>query len=152
VKVRNLSEDPARLDHLEACVVWDTRSGSREERRIDRVRAQGGGLIVKLGGVDEPDAARQLTGRLLAVVEAEAALPPEGRLYPWQLEGCQVETEEGTPVGTITGIEQTPGQDLWVAREGDREHLIPAVPEIVRVVDLASRRVVIRPPAGLLDL
>jgi ribosomal 30S subunit maturation factor RimM len=37
-------------------------------------------------------------------------------------------------------------------RDGAREHLIPAVAEIVREVDLAGRRVVIRPPAGLLDL
>jgi ribosomal 30S subunit maturation factor RimM len=34
----------------------------------------------------------------------------------------------------------------------EREHLIPAVPEIVLEVDVGARRVVIRPPEGLLDL
>jgi ribosomal 30S subunit maturation factor RimM len=33
-----------------------------------------------------------------------------------------------------------------------REHLVPAVAEIVSEVDLAARRIVIRPPDGLLDL
>ena len=41
---------------------------------------------------------------------------------------------------------------FWVVRSEGREHLIPAVPEIVREVDLGARRVVIRPPEGLLEL
>jgi 16S rRNA processing protein RimM len=152
VKVKNLTEDPGRFDRLRGCIVWDPVRDVREPRRIDRVRRHGGALIVKLGEVDGPGAARQLTGRLLAVTEADAAPLPAGHLYPWQLEGCRVETEEGTLVGTIAGIEPTPAQDLWVVGDGAREHLIPAVPEIVRAVDLRARRVVIRPPAGLLDL
>ena len=40
----------------------------------------------------------------------------------------------------------------WVVTDGGREHLIPAVAEIVIDLDVAERRVVIRPPEGLLDL
>ena len=58
----------------------------------------------------------------------------------------------GREVGRVAGIERGPGQDLWVVSDGAREHLIPAVAEIVVDVDLAARRVVIRPPDGLLDL
>jgi ribosomal 30S subunit maturation factor RimM len=36
--------------------------------------------------------------------------------------------------------------------DGTRERLIPAVAEIVLEVDLAAGRVIIRPPAGLLEL
>jgi 16S rRNA processing protein RimM len=61
-------------------------------------------------------------------------------------------TEEGREVGRVTRIERAGAQDLWVVRADGREHLIPAVPEIVTDVDLAARRVVIRPPEGLLDL
>ena len=61
-------------------------------------------------------------------------------------------TEDGTEVGTVTGLEQSPSQGCWVVSAGAREHLVPAVPEIVLDVDLAARRVVIRPPDGLLDL
>jgi 16S rRNA processing protein RimM len=55
-------------------------------------------------------------------------------------------------IGELTGIEPSPAQDLWVVRGAGREHLIPAVPEIVQEVDLDAKRVVIRPPEGLLDL
>jgi ribosomal 30S subunit maturation factor RimM len=39
-----------------------------------------------------------------------------------------------------------------VVAEGDREHLVPAVPEIVVEVNVAERRIVIDPPEGLLEL
>jgi ribosomal 30S subunit maturation factor RimM len=39
-----------------------------------------------------------------------------------------------------------------VVGDEQREHLVPAVAEIVREVDLGGRRVVIRPPEGLLEL
>jgi 16S rRNA processing protein RimM len=63
-----------------------------------------------------------------------------------------VETEDGRVVGEMTGIETSPAHDLWVVRGDGREHLIPAVPEIVVEVDLEAKRVVIRPPEGLLEL
>ena len=61
-------------------------------------------------------------------------------------------TEEGREIGRVLRIEPAAAQDLWVVGDDTREHLIPAVPEIVRDVDLKARRVVIRPPDGLLEL
>ena len=55
-------------------------------------------------------------------------------------------------VGQFAGIESGAAQDLWVIRDGDREWLIPAVPEIVVDVSVAERRIVIDPPEGLLEL
>ena len=88
----------------------------------------------------------------MALPREQALPPPDGRFYPWQLEGCRVVTESGREVGRVIGIEHAPAQDLWIIADGDVERLIPAVPEIVSEVDLAGRRVVIRPPEGLLEL
>ena len=88
----------------------------------------------------------------MALPRSQALPPPPGHVYPWQLVGCRVETEDGHAVGELSGVEPSPAHDLWVVRSEGREHLIPAVPEIVREVDLGARRVVIRPPEGLLEL
>ena len=69
-----------------------------------------------------------------------------------ELQGSRVVTEEGVEVGELARVEPAPGHDLWVVRAGGREHLIPAVAEIVRQVDVPARRITIRPPKGLLDL
>ncbi len=52
----------------------------------------------------------------------------------------------------MSGVEASPAHDLWVVRGAGREHLIPAVAEIVVEVDVEARRIVIRPPEGLLEL
>ncbi len=152
VRVKALTDQPARFEALADCIVWDPRGDARVRRRVERVRRHRDDLIVKLAGIDRVDAARALVGHLLAVPESGAAPLAPGLFYPWQLEGCRVETEDGAVVGEVSGIERGPAQDRWVVSDGARERLVPAVPEIVLSVDLQARRVVIRPPEGLLDL
>jgi 16S rRNA processing protein RimM len=152
VRVTPLTDDPNRFEGLESCVVWDAARDRREVRRITTARRQGSSVVLALADCDSVDAAQALAGRLLAVPEALARDPGPGRFYPWQLTGCLVTTEDGREVGRVTGIERSPAHDLWVVADGAREHLVPAVPEIVLEVDLAGRRVVIKPPDGLLEL
>jgi 16S rRNA processing protein RimM len=133
-------------------VVWEAVSDTRVRGRIERASQEGDRVVVKLEGIDDVEAAQGLVGRLLAVPEADALPLPEGQFYPWQLEGCRVETEDGAVVGEVKAIEHSPAHDLWVVAVGARECLVPAVPEIVVDVSLADRRVVIRPPEGLLEL
>ena len=152
VRVIPLTDDPERFHRLAGCVLWDATRDERETRRIISARRHGEAVVLALEGCESADAAAMLAVRLLAVPRADALPAPPGRFYPWQLVGCQVVTEEGREVGRLTGIEHAPAQDLWVVADGSAERLIPAVPEIVVEVDLAGRRVVIRPPEGLLDL
>jgi 16S rRNA processing protein RimM len=152
VRVTPLTDRPERFETLRECVLWDETRDRRERCRIRATRVHGDTLLVALAGYDSPEAAAALTGRLLAIPEADALPPPAGHFYPWQLVGCRVTTEDGREVGQVLRIEASPAQDLWVVGAGSREHLVPAVADIVREVDLAARRVVIRPPDGLLEL
>ena len=152
MRVLPRTDHPSRFARLRDCVLWDPARDRREPRRIRSVRTAGDSLLVAFAGCESPEAARELTGWLIAVPEGEALPAPEGTFYPWQMEGALVVTEDGREVGRMTGVEQGPGQDRFVVRDGSREHLIPAVAEIVVEVDVAGRRVVIRPPDGLLDL
>ena len=152
LRVTPLTDRPERFEALGECVLWDQARDRREPCRIKAARVLGDALVVAVAGYDSPEAAGTLTGRLLAVPESQALPPPDGYFYPWQLVGCRVLTEDGREVGRVLRIEGSPAQDLWVVGDGLREHLVPAVAEIVREVDLGRRRVVIRPPEGLLDL
>ena len=63
-------------------------------------------------------------------------------------------TEAGERVGAVTEVLHLPGQDVLAVRAAPDapEILVPFVAEIVPAVDLDTGRVVIRPPAGLLDV
>jgi 16S rRNA processing protein RimM len=152
VRVTPLTDHPERFDRVRECVLWDATRDERETRRITTARRHGDALLVTFAGCQSPEDARGLVGRLIALPRAEALPPPAGSFYPWQLEGARVTTEDGRLIGRVTGIEHSGAQDLWVVAGEGREHLIPAVPDIVLDVDVAAGRVVIRPPDGLLDL
>lgn len=152
VRVTPLTDRPERFDGMASCVVWDASRDERQLRRVTAARRQGDSVLLALEGVESPEAARALVGRLVAVPASQALPPRPGSFYPWQLEGARVTTDDGREIGRVTRIEPGPGQDLWVVQGAEREHLIPAVAEIVVDVDVTAGRVVIRPPDGLLDL
>lgn len=152
LRVRALTDRPEeRFGQLTACILWEPDRDHREACRIEACRFDGETLLIKVEGVDSPERARALTGRLLAIERGEALPPPEGSFYPWQLEGASVVTPDGRQVGRFARIEGG-AQDLWVVTDAGRETLIPAVPEIVLEVSVAERRIVIDPPEGLLEL
>jgi len=146
------TDRPERFEGLAECVLWHEASDARTVRRITGARRQGDAVLLSLAGCESVEAARGLVGRLVALPREEALPAPAGHVYPWQLVGCRVVTDDGRAVGEVSGIEPSPAHDLWVVRGAGREHLIPAVAEIVVEVDVNARRVVIRPPEGLLEL
>ena len=152
VRVQPHTDRPERFDALTECVLWEPDTDARTRYRIAGVRRQGEAVLLTLADCETPEVARTLVGRLIALPRAQALPPPPGHAYPWQLIGCRVVTEDGTVIGAVSGIEPSPAHDLWVVQGEGREHLIPAVPEIVWEVDLDGKRVVIRPPEGLLEL
>ena len=153
LRVRTLTDRPEeRFGALTACFLWEPAIDRREACQIASCRFDGETLLVKVRGIDSPEEARGLIGRLLAVDRAEALPPPEGSFYPWQMEGALVLTRDGRVVGRFAGIESGGAQDLWVVADAGRQRLIPAVAEIVVEVNLSERRIVIDPPEGLLDL
>jgi 16S rRNA processing protein RimM len=152
VRVTPHTDHPERFEGLRECVLWDPVTDAREVGRIRAARRHGAVVLLRVAGYDTPEAGRTLVGRLVALPRAQALPAPPGHAYPWQLLGCRVELEDGQLVGTLAAVESSPAHDLWVVRRGEREHLIPAVADIVWEVDLTARRVVIRPPEGLLEL
>jgi 16S rRNA processing protein RimM len=104
-------------------------------------------LLVRLDGVDGRDAAEALRGGELQVAAADLPPLPEGSYYLHQIVGLRVLTEEGRELGVVTDVEQPGGNDVYVVGP----YLIPAVREVVREIDLAGGRMVIRPLPGLLE-
>jgi 16S rRNA processing protein RimM len=152
MRVTPHTDHPERFEGLGECVLWDPATDIRAVRRITGTRRQGEAVLLSVAGCESVEAATTLVGRLVALPRAQALPLPPGHVYPWQIVGCRVVTDDGRAVGEVSGIEPSPAHDLWVVRGAGREHLIPAVAEIVVEVDVDARRVVIRPPEGLLEL
>src|SRR6266849_2457298 len=130
VRVRALTDQPEkRFSQLRECFLWNPAVDRRQACRVARSRFDGETLLVKIAGVDSPERARDLAGWLLAVDRAHALPAPEGRFYPWEMEGARVETRSGRVAGGFAGVESGGRQGLWVFADGGRRDLIPAGPE-----------------------
>ena len=120
---------------------------------VERTHWHSGRLLVSFEGIEDRGAAEGIRGLLLHVERDEDELPTEpDEYYDSNLEGCAVVLVDGTPVGLVAEVVHLPAQDLLVVHTpDDRDVLVPFVSAIVPDVDVVARRIVIDPPAGLLD-
>jgi 16S rRNA processing protein RimM len=120
---------------------------------VTSVRAHSGRLLVRFDEVPDRTAAEAMRGAQLLVDAAD--LPPSDdpdAFYDHELEGLAAELTDGTKIGTVREIARSPGGELLVVDLADgTEALVPFVREIVPQVDVASGRVVLDPPEGLLS-
>lgn len=114
------------------------RKARRQRPGSERRRAR---WIIHFEGYDEREAAESLRD---VALRAEALDEPD-ELWAHELVGAAVQLADGKPVGVCVGVIANPAADLL---ELDTGALIP----VVFVVDHSSERVIIDPPAGLLDV
>ena len=112
-----------------------------ERRSIQNVRDGGKTAIARIGGVVSREDADALRGALIEVDRSD--LPPlsEGEYYHVDLIGLPCVDMAGSPVGSVSSIENFGAGDLLeIACEGGRKSLIPFQPG---VADLADGKVTI---------
>jgi len=124
---------------------WILKIGDGErELKGCRGREQGKGLVAQLPDVTERDQAAALVGCDIWVPRAVLPRSKRGEYYWTDLEGLEVVTTTGASLGQVSHLFATGANDVLVARDGERERLIPFVLEhYVHDVDLESGRIVV---------
>jgi 16S rRNA processing protein RimM len=144
VAVLVLSEVEGRFDVGATVGLESGRTLSVEAVRPDRAR-----LLVKFREVPDRTTAETLAGAYVVVPEEAVPPAPEGAFWPHQLEGCEVQTESGRPLGVLREVVSGPANDWWVVRTDGEETMVPALKDVVLQVDVAGRRVVVKDVPGL---
>lgn len=104
---------------------------------------QNKGIVAKLQGIDDRTQAEALTGMRIMVAAADLPKAAEGEYYWRDLVGCRVEHVDGQAFGTVHELIETGANDVLVV-QGDRERLIPFIPDQVLVaIDLDQRLIVV---------
>ena len=111
-----------------------------------------GVLIAKIAGIDDRDQAETLRG--LRLYLSRAALPPPGEeeYYHADLIGLVAALADGAPLGRVRAVHDFgAGDTLEIERPDGPPVMVPFTRSVVPVIDLASGRLVIDPPPGLLE-
>ena len=120
------------------------------ESRVLGVRAQGNVILLRLDGVTDMDAARAQVGRTYYLAKADAKLP-RGRYFIDDLLGCDVvDADTDRIYGQLTNVDRPAAQDIYTVTDGaGEEHMLPAVPEFVKKIDIDARKIFVTPIEGM---
>ena len=120
--------------------LWElVQSGGTSRRKVVEWKRAGSAIAVRLEGVGSRDEAQALTGAEVHVDRAE--LPPNapGEFYWHDLIGLDAFSPTGDALGRVAEILELPAHPVLVLR-GDRERLVPLVPDRLVAVDLEAGR------------
>lgn len=146
VKLVVLTDFPGRFEAGRA-VTLRLPSGERRSGVVQRSRSHGGGLILKLRGVETRNEAEELRDAETIIDETELADLGDDRFYVFDIIGLRVVTDDGREFGEVVEVIQNPANDVYVTSTG---LCIPALKSVVARVDIRGGLMIIRPVPGLL--
>jgi 16S rRNA processing protein RimM len=142
VKLESYTEPRTRIFSYKPWLVTATDANFEVDKA--QGREQGKGLIGKLPGCDDRDAAARLIGATIQIRRSALPKPKRGEFYWADLEGLEVITVQGIALGKISHLFATGANDVLVVQDGERERLIPYVTgQFVQKVDLEAGRVTV---------
>ena len=139
-KLRSYTEPPERL--FTHRLLQLRLNGRLQPYRLEATGHSGGQLTAKLAGITDRDQAQSLRGAIVCVPRSELPQRDDKDFYRADLIGCEVVNLAGQRLGVVQHFLETPAQVLMVVR-GEKEFWVPAVPQHLRRVDLAARRVTV---------
>jgi 16S rRNA processing protein RimM len=135
--IQSFTEPPeAVLDYP----LWSLRPGPRSQTsfRLVEGRLQGRGVVARLEGVSDRDAAALLRGAMIEVRRSELPLLGKREYYRADLVGCVVRNLEGVELGKLDRFVDGVASAMMVV-VGTDEYWIPAIPQYLHKVDLEGR-------------
>ena len=116
-------------------------------RKVLSSRVHKGSVIVKLDGVDTVEEAMLLRDKTVQINRADAKLP-EGTFFLADIIGLNVVDEEGRTLGKLKEVLFPSVQQVYVV-EGEREIMIPAVPEFILETNITDGYIKVRLIEGM---
>ena len=117
---------------------WIVRDPQGRERELSGVlgRESGKFLIATWPDTTDRDMIEAMRGTEIYVQRSALPPPTAGEYYWVDLEGLRVVTVDGVALGTVSHLFSTGANDVLVARDDERERMIPFVqPQYVTAVD-----------------
>lgn len=141
VKVRSYTEPAEEVLDFGEWHVDVPRGGPRTLRPLEG-RRHGKAVVARLEGIGDRDAAAALAHCDVSVPRSQLPALEGGQYYWADLEGLEVVTTDGTVLGRLQGFAETPANPVMIV-VGERERLVPLVPQHLKEVDLDAGRVVV---------
>ena len=127
VRVQPWADSPEFLCRFQTLYVDD----AHWPIQVERARVHKNMVILKFEGVTDVPGALAMRNAILSIDRADAPLP-EGSFFLADLYGLEVrDADTGAVLGKIEDVLTLPASNVYVVRGGERELMIPAVPQFI---------------------
>ncbi|MEG1863034.1 MAG: ribosome maturation factor RimM [Oscillospiraceae bacterium] len=115
-----------------------------------QVRVHKNIVLVKFQGIDNPELARNLIGKIV-YVEKDAITLEEGKYFISDLIGCKVvNTLSKATIGVITDVNNLGASDIYFIKgEDGKEYMFPAVSEFLVCTDIDNKTIEVKVIEGM---
>lgn len=129
-------------DSAEFLLGFQTLYIDEKPYRLLSGREHKGMLIVQFAGLEDVGGAMLLKNKTVFIDRKEAKLP-RGSFFIQDIIGASVLDEEGKELGKLFEVLDLPASKVYVVR-GEREILIPVVPDFVLKTDVEAGEIIVR--------
>lgn len=139
------------IDYLKQFKVLYLNNKGDSPLKVSSVRAQKDLAIIKFEGIDSIEKAEEIKGRILYCDRDDAQID-ENANYIADIIGCRVvdiDTEE--EYGKVSDVVNYGSCDIYDVKADKKHILIPAIPDIVKEIDVEYQVIRIKKMKGLFD-
>lgn len=151
VKLEPITGDINRFQRLE--FIFIEKESTFQKIHVEGVRISPNVVHLKLRDYNTRDDAERLRDQYIYIDRPNAIEIDDSSYYYYDIMGCEVRTLEGNVIGVIHDIQNAGSCDVYVVRSegpGNKEHLIPAVRDVVKEIRIDRKEIIIDVIDGLL--
>jgi 16S rRNA processing protein RimM len=144
------TDSAERLDELADIVLVSPDSSELRPAAIESVRAHGGRALVRLAGIDSPEAVAELRNWTIEIDEKKARTLDEGEYFIHDLVGLKLVDATGGDRGVVVeALEGGGGILLEVQRKDGSRFDVPFAASICTAIDVKAGTILVDLPDGL---
>ena len=148
VKIEPWCDDAEILCNIK-CLYWNK---GKETIKVEYAKAHKSMAIVKLEGIDSIEDTDFIRNKIVYAKRDDIPLE-EGSYFIQDLQGMKVkDIDNENEYGILEDVFKTRANDVYKILSSDKkEYLIPAIPDIIKEINIDNREILIRPIKGLFD-
>lgn len=142
VKLQPLTDFPHRFAETEYLLLDDGT-----QMVLESAHFVNNSVLAKFVGFETPEAWVSFRNKILYVTEERLMPLPPGQYYIHQIIGLDVIDEHGSVLGKVCDVLHTGSNDVYVVKlPNEKEELLPAIDSVVKNIDVAAGRMIVKMP------
>jgi len=149
IKILPITDDINRFKDIK--YIYISKYGHYIKLDVEKVRIANKHVLLRVKGYLTIDDAEKLRGKYLYIDRENAVSLKKGSYYYYDLWKCKVVTDSGDEIGIVEDIQNAGSCDVYVVRSfsNDETIYIPAISDVVKKIDIKSKKIEIKVIDGL---